>query len=64
MTSEVAESLAEMLHSQVHLRILNLNDTSLEDAGVSTIAAALVDAGVMFRSASVMHAWKFVSVLR
>lgn len=46
MTSEVAESLADMLKGQPQLRILNLNDTSLEDDGVSTIAAALVDAGM------------------
>ena len=47
MTSEVAESLAQMLHRQVHLQILNLNDTGLEDEGVSMIADALVDAGVL-----------------
>ena len=41
MTGDVAESLAEMLKGQPHLRALNLNDTSLEDAGVSTIAQAL-----------------------
>ena len=45
MTGEVAESLAAMLKGQPHLRALNLNDTSLEDEGVSTIAQALTDAG-------------------
>ena len=45
MTSKVAESLAAMLRDQVHLRALNLNDTSLEDTGVSTIAQALAGAG-------------------
>ena len=55
MTSEVAESLAQMLHSQVHLQILNLNDTGLEDEGVSTIADALVDAGVLaFQPSSIL----------
>lgn len=49
MTSEVAESLADMLKGQPQLRVLNLNDTSLEDDGVSTIAAALVDAGTCLR---------------
>lgn len=44
MTGEVAESLAAMLKGQPHLRALNLNDTSLEDEGVSTIAQALTDA--------------------
>ena len=47
MTSEVADALAQMLRSQAHLRILNLNDTSLEDEGVITIAGALVDAGAL-----------------
>ena len=45
MTGDVAESLAEMLRGQLHLRALNLNDTSLEDAGVSTIAQALANSG-------------------
>lgn len=63
MTSEVAGALAEMLHSQVHLQILNLNDTSLEDEGVSTVAAALVNAGMMLPSASNMHPLAWLSVL-
>ncbi len=46
MTGDVAESLAEMLRGQPHLRALNLNDTSLEDAGVSTIAQALANSGM------------------
>jgi Ran GTPase-activating protein (RanGAP) involved in mRNA processing and transport len=46
MTGDVAESLAEMLKGQPHLRALNLNDTSLEDAGVSTIAQALANSGM------------------
>ena len=63
MTSEVAGALAEMLHSQVHLQILNLNDTSLEDEGVSTVAAALVNAGMMLPSASNMYHLASLSVL-
>ncbi|KAA6416961.1 MAG: RAN GTPase-activating 2-like [Trebouxia sp. A1-2] len=47
MTGDVAESLAEMLKGQPHLRALNLNDTSLEDAGVSTIAQALANSGML-----------------
>lgn len=43
MTGDVAEALAAMLQQQPHLRALNLNDTSLEDAGVSTIAQALAN---------------------
>ena len=46
MTGGVAESLAEMLRGQPHLRALNLNDTSLEDVGVSTIAQALANSGM------------------
>ena len=46
MTGDVAESLAEMLKGQPHLRALNLNDTSLQDAGVSTIAQALANSGM------------------
>lgn len=46
MTGDVAEALATMLQHQPHLRALNLNDTSLEDAGVSTIAQALANSGV------------------
>lgn len=47
MTGDVADSLAEMLKGQPHLRALNLNDTSLEDAGVSTIAQALAQSGTL-----------------
>ena len=46
MTGDVAEALAAMLQQQPHLRALNLNDTSLEDAGVSTIAQALASSGI------------------
>lgn len=46
MTGDVAEALAAMLQQQPHLRALNLNDTSLEDAGVSTIAQALANSGM------------------
>lgn len=46
MTGDVAKALAAMLQHQPHLRALNLNDTSLEDAGVSTIAQALANSGV------------------
>lgn len=46
MTGDVAEALAAMLQQQPHLRALNLNDTSLEDAGVSTIAQALATSGL------------------
>ena len=46
ITGDVAESLAEMLRGQPHLRALNLNDTSLQDAGVSTIAQALANSGM------------------
>ena len=45
MTGDVAQALAVMLQQQPRLRALNLNDTSLEDAGVSTIAQALADSG-------------------
>ena len=45
MTGDVAEALAAMLLQQPHLRALNLNDTSLEDAGISTIAQALATSG-------------------
>ena len=45
MTGDVAEALAAMLQQQPHLWALNLNDTSLEDAGVSTIAQALASSG-------------------
>ena len=45
MTGDVADSLAAMLQHQPHLRALNLNDTSLEDAGVTTIAQALANSG-------------------
>ena len=45
MTGDVAEALAAMLQQQPHLRALNLNDTSLEDAGVSTVAQALASSG-------------------
>lgn len=45
MTGDVAEALAAMLQQQPHLRALNLNDTSLEDAGISTIAQALSSSG-------------------
>lgn len=47
LTCEVADSLAQMLRSQTHLRILNLNDTSLEDEGIATIAEALLHTGVV-----------------
>ncbi len=48
MTGDVAESLAAMLQNQPHLKALNLNDTSLQDAGVSTIAQALANSGIVF----------------
>ena len=43
MTSEVAEELAQTLRQQPLLKALNLNDTSLGDVGVSTVAAALAE---------------------
>lgn len=45
MTGDVAQALAEMLRQHPHLRVLNLNDTSLEDAGISIISQALADSG-------------------
>ena len=45
MTGDVADALAAMLQQQPHLRALNLNDTSLEDAGISTIVQALASSG-------------------
>lgn len=50
MTGDVAEALAAMLQQQPHLRALNLNDTSLEDAGVSTVAQALASSGILHLS--------------
>ena len=47
MTGDVAQALAAMLRQQPHLRALNLNDTSLEDAGITTIAHALADSGML-----------------
>lgn len=41
LTSEVAAALADLIGSQPELRVLNLNDTSLGDEGVSTISHAL-----------------------
>ena len=43
MTSEVAAELAQTLRQQPLLRVLNLNDTSLGDEGVSTVSAALAE---------------------
>lgn len=50
MTGDVAQALAVMLQQQPHLRALNLNDTSLEDAGISIIAQALANSGICLDS--------------
>ena len=38
LTGEVAQSLAEALRGQENLRVLNLNDTSLGDEGLESLA--------------------------
>ncbi len=41
LTEEVGPSLARVITTHTHLRVLNLNDTSLTDTGVGVLAQAL-----------------------
>ena len=62
MTSEIAEDLAAALRQHAGLRCLNLNDTSLGDEGVATVAEAVAEAAQQLEVG--MRVWVVVVVVR
>ena len=57
MTAEVAPALAEMIRCHSELRVLNLNDTALNDEGVSAIAEALSASTARIEVNSMLHVY-------